>query len=74
MGDQTKTQATDELFNPSYPAKPLSQEQCSSAALPSDYITSQGAGVHLPSSRAQQLLSSQEAEEHPSGMWCYVKS
>ena len=31
-----------------------SSEQCSSAALPSDYITSQGAGVHLPSSRAQQ--------------------
>ena len=32
----------------------VSQEQCSSAAFPSDYITSQGAGVHLPSSRAQQ--------------------
>ena len=31
----------------------------SSAAFPSDYITSQGAGVHLPSSRAQQPLSSQ---------------
>ena len=46
----------------------------SSAALPSDYITSQGAGVHLPSTRAQQLLSSLEAEEHPSGMWCYVTS
>ena len=32
----------------------VSQEQCSSAAFTSDYITSQGAGVHLPSSRAQQ--------------------
>ena len=29
-------------------------EQCSSAAFPSDYITCHGAGVDLPSSRAQQ--------------------
>ena len=38
-----------------------SNEQCSSAAFLSDYITSQCAGVHLPSSRAQQPLSSLSA-------------
>ena len=32
-------------------------ERCSSAAFPSDYITSQGVGMYLPSSRAQQPLS-----------------
>ena len=48
---QAITQATDELFNPSQAGttKPEAVQQCS---LLYDYITSQGAGVHLPSSRA----------------------
>ena len=52
---QAKTQAKDELFNQAKQIVSQGQcavQQCSSAAFPSDGITSQGAGVYLPSSRA----------------------